>query len=97
MMNWKRYRVQAGLSWPIPEEECVVEAPSPGLALEFYLASHGMMGYNYSCVEETDADSSAHYDQAEFLALYGPRVIDLERLAVACDQAHKWQPFPEND
>lgn len=93
-MKWKCYRVQAGKTLPCPQVEKVVEGLSPGSALEFYLATHGLLGYNHAFVEETDQEPSPGFERTDFVTLFGARILDAERLAEASDQHHDWLPFP---
>ena len=48
-MKWKLYQVTA---FPKEGRPTIIEAPTPGIAIEYYLAIHGMFGYDdMSCKE----------------------------------------------
>jgi len=52
-VNWKKYKLTPTDGSAL---SCVIEAPSIGIAVEHYLAVHGMFGYDGFIVEEVEGE-----------------------------------------
>lgn len=59
-MECKKYKIEA--TGKIEAGPCVVEAPSPGSAIEYFLATHGMLSYDVITWEETDEPADESYE-----------------------------------
>ena len=78
-IEWKKYIVEA-----VGEaDRVVIESPSPGLAVEYYLACHGMMTYKQSSMicQETDEEPDESREKVlEIIKEITPTMIlDLDR------------------
>ncbi len=79
-MEWKRYQVEA--TGKVSAEPCVIEAPSPGTAVEYYLVIHVMLVYDEITCQVTS--SPADETKADVLAL----IPTAEELAFEHDEYH---------
>ena len=89
-MTWKRYKLQAfeagkEVTWPF-----ILEAPSPGAAIEVFLACHGMLGYFLIRLGETNEEPD-EITQAEIRGM----IPDIEERAEELDEWHHWEPWEE--
>ena len=77
-VEWKRYRVSDRRALPQ-----VIEAPSVGVAVEVYLACHGLLGYDHITVRITHAP--ADEDRAAVLRL----IPEAEEVAAELDTHYR--------
>ena len=90
-MIWKRYKLQAFEACKEVTPPFVLEAPSPGAAIEIFLACHGMLGYTRIRLGETDEEPNAEDTQAKAREW----IPDIEERAEELDQWHHWEPWEE--
>lgn len=89
-MIWKRYKLQAFEGGKRVTPPFVLEAPSPGAAIEVFLACHGMLGYLLIRLGETDEEPD-EITKAEILEW----IPDIEARAEELDRWHHWEPWEE--
>jgi len=86
MTGWKKYRLQAfGPDHEAETVPYVIEAPSPGAAVELFLAVHGMLNYHIIELCQVD-DLPADENRADVLAI----APDIETRANNLDIWHTW-------
>ena len=91
-MTWKRYKLQAFEAGKEVTQPFVLEAPSPGAAVEMFLACHGMFSYSLIRLGETDEEPSAENTKAEIIEEWIPAI---EAQAKELDRCHHWEPWEE--
>lgn len=85
-MEWHKYQLREfGPDGEPRTDERVIEAPSPGVAIEYFLATHGMIRYNQIVLSVTDAQ--ADETRADVLALIPDAVARIAML----DEHHVWE------
>jgi hypothetical protein len=90
-VTWKRYKLQAFEGSKEVSPPFVLEAPSPGAAVEIFLACHGMLGYSLIRLGKTDEEPNAEDVKAEILRW----IPNIETQAEELDRWHHWEPWEE--
>jgi hypothetical protein len=68
---WRRYAIEMPGA-----DRTIIEASSPGVAVELYLAGHGMMSYDSLNIEVTDEPPSPTYTKEDAIILLGDRATE---------------------
>lgn len=66
---------------------CVIEAPSPGVAVEYFLACHGIMYYHRIELQEVDLPPDDRFAKADVLEL----IPNAEDVTAEYDNWHEWE------
>lgn len=91
--RWKSYEIhERGDDGEIRAGPCVIVAPSPGVAIEYFLAIHGMMGYKDIFVRG-GRDAVPDETAAQVLAI----MPNASELVAEYDAHHRWQWLPQEE
>lgn len=89
--QWKSYEIhERGDDGEIRAGPCVIVAPSPGVAAEYFLAIHGMMSYDNILIRD-GGDAIPDELPAQVLAI----MPNASELVTEYDAHHRWQWLPQ--